>query len=355
MRVEWHWIERFSQQFELCGAADAASSVVLSESASRPELVETAALALARLGQRPVNVVLPTPKNPGPVPIRSTGASVALAGHQPSIAALKAADFVVDCTVEGLLHAPELGEILESGTAILMVSNEHPENFERWSHMPGLADSVEKGRAILADGREMRVTSGAGTDLVVSLQGSVCAGSSGVTSGPGDIAHWPGGLVLCFPAAGSVNGEVVLAPGDVNLTFKDYVRSEIRLKVVDDYIVDVTGGLDAELFESYLAAFGEADAYATSHVGWGMNPSARWDVLPLWDRSQINGTELRAFAGNFLYSTGANEVADRFCRGHFDLPMRHCTVAIDGRPVVTDGQLAADLVTDMGPSGWEAR
>ena len=31
-------------------------------------------------------------------------------------------------------------------------------------------------------------------------------------------------------------------------------------------------------------------------------------------------TEQRAFAGNFLYSTGANEVAGRHTLGHYDLP-----------------------------------
>jgi 2,5-dihydroxypyridine 5,6-dioxygenase len=60
----------------------------------------------------------------------------------------------------------------------------------------------------------------------------------------------------------------------------------------------------------------------------------------MYDKADTNGTELRAFAGNFLYSTGANEVAGRFAVGHFDLPMRHCTVTLDGDPVVTDGHLS---------------
>jgi 2,5-dihydroxypyridine 5,6-dioxygenase len=216
-----------------------------------------------------------------------------------------------------------------------MISNEHPENFERLPHDPALADRVAIGKAMLDAARTMHVTSAAGTDLRVDLTGAVRAGSSGFTTSPGDIAHWPGGLVLAFPAAGTVDGTIVLAPGDINLTFTDYVRSPIRLTVEADHIttiepVDPASPFDAELFASYLASFGEHDAYATSHVGWGMNPHARWDTLPLFDKSQVNGTEARAFAGNFLYSTGANEVAGRFCRGHFDLPMRSCTVRLDG-------------------------
>ena len=52
---------------------------------------------------------------------------------------------------------------------------------------------------------------------------------------------------------------------------------------------------------------------------------------------------MRAFAGNFLYSTGANDVAGRHTLGHFDLPLRHCTVALDGVTVVDQGKLCNDV------------
>jgi 2,5-dihydroxypyridine 5,6-dioxygenase len=172
----------------------------------------------------------------------------------------------------------------------------------------------------------------------------VRAGSYGWTTEPGTIAHWPGGLVLCFPAAGTVSGRLVMDTGDVNLTFKQYVRDPVTLVVDDDHVVAVEGnGLDADLFRSYLAAWGDREAYAVSHVGWGMNPACRWDALALYDKGDVNGTELRAFAGNVLYSTGANEVAGRFTRGHFDLPLRNHTVTLDGRPVVVDGVLTPAL------------
>jgi 2,5-dihydroxypyridine 5,6-dioxygenase len=133
---------------------------------------------------------------------------------------------------------------------------------------------------------------------------------------------------------------LVMAPGDVNLTFGRYLESRVELTIVDDHIVRVDGpGLDAQLFESYLSAFDDRASHATSHVGWGLNRHARWDALALVDKADAWGTELRAFAGNFLYSTGANEVAKRYTAGHFDLPMRGCTVALDGVAVVDDGVL----------------
>ncbi|MGA9279622.1 peptidase M29 [Ilumatobacter sp.] len=342
--TEWRWVQRYAEQFAACNLRDGEVAVLLYEASSSPLIVETARMALEMMGAAVAEVRMPTPPNPGPLPIRSTGASLAIANNRAAIAALRAADFVVDCTVEGLLHAPELGEILNGGARVLMVSAEHPENAERWPHDPTLADRVDRGVAMLESASRMRVTSEAGTDLAVDLTGAFRAGSCGWCTEPGSIAHWPGGLVLAFPASNCVDGVVVLAPGDVNLTFKEYVREPITLTVEHDYVVDIAGaGHDAELMRSYLAAFDEPDAYAISHIGWGMNPAARWESLAMWDKADMNGTELRAFAGNVVFSTGANEVAGRFCRGHFDLPMRNCSVEIDGESVVDRGVLRSDL------------
>jgi len=344
VNAEWRWVQRFAAQFELCQLLPTELCIVLSESGSRPELVESALLAAQSLGAATFQVVMPTPANPGPVPLRSTGTSLAIQENSAAIAALCRADFVVDCTVEGLLHARELGQILESGTRVLMISNEHPEVFERMPHDPDMARRVDLGYDMISAASTMRVSSEAGTDLTVRLDGSFRAGSTGVTSGPGSIAHWPGGLVLAFPARNSVNGTIVLAPGDLNCTFKTYVRSPIRLTVRDDYVVDVSGdGFDARQLASYMAAFNDREAYASSHLGWGMNPGARWDYFDLYDKAQHNAVEARAFEGNFMYSTGANETAGRFTRCHFDLPMLDCDVELDGVPVVEGGVLQGDL------------
>ena len=71
---------------------------------------------------------------------------------------------------------------------------------------------------------------------------------------------------------------------------------------------------------------------------------ARWDAMTFYDKRDCNGTELRAFAGNFLYSTGANEVAGRHTLGHFDLPMRGCTVRLDDTVVVQAGELVREAL-----------
>lgn len=338
--TEWRYLTRFAEHLRRCDVTADESVVVLSESTSRPVLVETARLAAQSIGAKTIDVIVPTPAATQPVPIRSTGASHAIAWHPAALGALCAANVVIDCTVEGLLHSPELGTVLAAGSRVLMISNEHPDVFDRVRWDPQLPVSATRHERALRDASRMTVTSAHGTDLTVQLAGAFCASSTGLTNGPGTIAHWPGGLVLAFPAATTVNGTVVLAPGDINLTFNRYVASPVTLTVVDDYIVDVAGdGVDALLFRGYLDAFGDRECYATSHVGWGLNRAARWESMACMAHGDVWGTEARAIAGNFLYSCGANEVAKRFTAGHFDLPMRNCTIRVDSTDVVVDGVL----------------
>jgi len=343
-RIEAKWIDLFADVFARCKVAAGDVCAVLSESQSRPLNVQLAELGLARLGARPFHVVVPTPRQTAPVPIRSTGASVALTDMGPAVQALAASSFVADCTVEGLMHAAELPAILQGGARVLYISNEHPEALERLAPSPADEEKVRAAMRMLRAAKRLTVSSPAGTDLTITVAGARVGGVWGYTEKPGTLSHWPGGLCLCFPPAGSVNGSLVMAPGDLNLTFKRYVESPVRLVVESDYVTRIEGqSLDAELMREYFAAWGDREAYAVSHVGWGMNPRARWDALVMYDRRDVNGTEQRAFAGNFLYSTGANEVAGRYTLGHFDLPFRHCTLNLDGRTIVEDGRLQNEL------------
>ncbi|MEE9414653.1 MAG: 2,5-dihydroxypyridine 5,6-dioxygenase, partial [Acidimicrobiales bacterium] len=119
-----------------------------------------------------------------------------------------------------------------------------------------------------------------------------------------------------------------------------YFESPATLRIENDYVVAIEGeGLDAQLLRSYYEGWNDPYVYAISHVGWGVNPGARWDALMMYDKADVNCTELRAIAGSFLISTGANEFANRFTDCHFDFPMRNCDVCIDGVPVVSRGKL----------------
>ena len=49
----------------------------------------------------------------------------------------------------------------------------------------------------------------------------------------------------------------------------------------------------------------------------------------------------RCFAGNFLFSTGPNSQGGgkRTTKGHYDVPMRDCTVALDNDVIIERGKI----------------
>ncbi len=341
---EGKWIASFRRALSLNGIGQGSQIAVVAETQSRPVLIQLCGLALFDLGAQYSTIVLPTPPQTAPVPVKSTGTSNAIQNMRHVVEALKHVEVIVDVTVEGLIHAEEWPEIEEAGVRLFTICNEHPEILERTEPQADLGPKVQLGIDMLKDASEMRVTSKAGTDLLVDIRDAPCGGTPGFSTSPGGVAHWPGGLCLCFPGEGAVNGRIVMAPGDMNLTFKTYLSDPIDLKIDNDFITDIGGdNVDADLFREYLAAWDDPVAYGMSHVGWGMNPRARWESMALYDKRDVQATEFRAWAGNFLWSTGSNQYAGRFTLGHFDLPMRGCTLSLDGKAVVIDGALQGDL------------
>ena len=338
--LEPHWQAAFVELFSMCRAQQDEQVTILTESLSRPVNVALAEAALAEMNVPATRLTVASkPPSLGIPVIRSTGASTALTGESAALAQLQDSDLVIDLTVEGLMHAPETPSILKAGARIMTISNEHPDILARLRPDPAMRDIVRRAVSACRDAAEMRVTSPSGTDLTVSMDGAATVGVWGWTDRPGTLAHWPGGLVVCFPRKASCNGRLVFAPGDINLTFKRYFESEVSCRITDDFITGIDGNnTDAKLMRTYLEGFDDPLAYATSHVGWGLNPAARYESLTMYDKADLNGTELRALAGNFLYSTGANEFAGRFTEGHFDLPVMGCDITLDGVAIVRDGK-----------------
>jgi 2,5-dihydroxypyridine 5,6-dioxygenase len=90
-----------------------------------------------------------------------------------------------------------------------------------------------------------------------------------------------------------------------------------------------------------MKTFNDPEGYAISHIGWGLQPRAHWSTLGLYSRENTIGMDARAFEGNFLFSLGPNNEAGgkRTTACHIDIPLRNCTVSLDGRAVVRDGKV----------------
>ena len=132
----------------------------------------------------------------------------------------------------------------------------------------------------------------------------------------------------------------MLQPGDALIPWQRYVSDHVTLTIEAGFITDIKGdNVDAYMLRDYLEAWDDPEVYAVSHMGWGLHPVARWSAFDVYDPRSLYGQELRSTAGNFMWSTGPNRFVNRETPAHLDIPMRSCTVEIDGEAVVVNGKL----------------
>lgn len=313
---------------------------VLTSSNTHPQTLSTAMQAIAALGAVGNRLDLP-PINGDKSFSRDRIAylgETALTGNPAAIAALKASDLVIDLML--LLFSPEQLEILKSGTKILLVI-EPPEILMRLLPTEEDRATVKAAASMLETARQMHVTSAAGTDLILPLGQYPVVCEYGFVDEPGRWDHWPSGFLFTWPNEGAAQGRIVLDRGDILLPQKCYLNDPITMTVKDGYVTGIDGGTDAALLRDYMEGFDEPEAYAFSHIGWGVQSRARWSTMKLYDREAVVGQDARSYAGNFLFSLGPNtEVGgSRATKCHIDIPVRNCTVRLDGRPVIEEGKL----------------
>ena len=334
----------FMKEFAWCKVAANESVAILTESESRWDYIQAAQSALAAIGARGFQVVLPT-RSPAESDIpnidRGNASSVVLDDYPEITELLKSVDFIVDLSLEGLIHSQQRGDILGAGTRTLLIK-EPPDALERLLPTEERCRRIDHAVERLNRTSEMKVTSAAGTDLRVGLSGAVIKGAYGFCDKPGTSATWATCAVVAYPASDDVEGDVVLDCGDIIFPFYRYVERPVTLKFKGGFVDEIDGtGLDAELLRDYFGRWNDRNAYGISHVGWGLHEKALWDALSFYSKAESAGVDGRSFAGNFLISTGPNYAAGRHSRCHFDIPMRRCNVYVDNEAVVLEGKLVA--------------
>lgn len=344
-------IELFTRELELCGVHEGEEIAVLSQGDIRKNYADAFMSAASRLGSRPFHVRLEEGAHAASASGESglwTIGATPIDDNRAVLEALKAADMVVDLIT--LLMSKEQAEILRSGTRVLLCI-EPVDNLSRMFPSRELRARVEAGGAMLGAAQVLRVTSPHGTDVSYRLGDYPIHLQYGYTDTPGRWDHWPSAMVATHGADDGVDGTVVVAPGDILLPFKRYVTTPVEFVIEEGQIVDVRGGFDADLVKDYMEGFDDPRGRSLSHIGWGMDPAARWSGLALDTRSMH--MEARCFAGNVLFSTGPNAEAggtnDTLC--HLDIPMRGCSLFLDDEPVVLDGKLVREELTGATPAG----
>lgn len=334
-------VEGFRQELTLCRLTAQERVVILREARSDDVVANAASLAAAGLAAEVVTLDVAA-GTVAPFDSTRTGAGPglrSLTSDSLAISVMRSADLVIDLTTEGFFHHPVLLDVLSAGTRVLFVSDP-PEALLR--NIGTAEDKIEAtaARDLLTAGSVLRVTSAAGTDLTADLSDSNAGFQCGFVDDPGRWDHWPSVMVTCWPRTSS--GVVVIQPGDVVLPFKNYLTSEIRLTIDAGVISNIDGGADAAFLRRFFDDARDPNARVLSHMGWGLMRSADWFSMAMHDRENYVGQDVRSFRGNFLLSTGPHPFIGNDTPHHLDIPMRDCTIAIDGNVVVDQGVVVSD-------------
>ena len=333
-------VDLFEAELRLCGVREGETVAVLSQTEQQRAFAGDFLAAAQRLGAHSYEVGLPADSRAGGLDYVGVNP---LAGNRAAIEALKQADLMIDLVF--LLFSVEQQEIQDAGTRILLCI-ESLDVLSRLLPTPELRDRVECAAEIYEAAEVLRFTNAHGSDVSYILGTYPVMTEYGYTDEPGRWDHWPSGFLFSGGSDDGVEGRVVIAPGDIIYPFNRYVQSPIDLTIEAGRIVDIRGGLDADLMADYMAGFEDDKAYGISHIGWGLNEHCRWSALAT--NPQSIGMEGRAFYGNVLFSTGPNQELggsnDTAC--HFDIPMRNCTLYLDEEPIVVDGDI---VVEEMRP------
>ena len=256
-------------------------------------LIDFYMVALRELGADFLWVVAP-PKLEGKKMIRPIAAS------PYALDTLKSADMVL-CVRHGEpmglpspvpspigMYQPEFTEILFAGTRWLDVMLPVPEiNMGRLFPTPALIKRTFAGAKLLAESKEclVHVTSEVGTDLLCTGKGRKGNAQVGIVDEPGRWDNFGFALAGMCPIEGSMEGKVVLVPGDYIMGLNRDVTEPVHVTVKDGVISKVEGGLAATMLKKrlYDELKGEVESRIPAHMDWGTHvEGAVWRNSPLF-------------------------------------------------------------------------
>ncbi|PWE55826.1 2,5-dihydroxypyridine 5,6-dioxygenase [Metarhizobium album] len=324
----------------MCNLKAGEQLTILTSDDSNQQIAGMARLAAADMGAVVTNLNLAPMNGEKAISRDKSGyiGKTALEHNKAALACLKASDFVID-TLQ-LLFSKEQEEILKTGARMLLAV-EPPEIMLRMLPKPEDKARVLAGAKKLGVAKKMTVTSKAGTDFECDLGQYPVLTQYGLADEPGRWDHWPSCFVATWPTEKTANGTIVIEEGDILLPMKMYARSPVTFTVENGYVTKIDGGFDAEFLRRFMDSFDDPEAYAMAHVGWGLHTRAHWTVLGLTNPEAQLGMDARSFAGNFLFSTGPNTEAGgtRDVPCHLDIPLRNCSLSLDGEAMTKDGKV----------------
>jgi leucyl aminopeptidase (aminopeptidase T) len=205
--------------------------------------------------------------------------------------------------------------------------------------------------------RQLRVTSGLGTDLTFRVDDRIFfppsppgegfdpyAAQRMADEGRGGPALYclvfPGGEFTIAPIEGSGNGKCFI---DLSMHHLGRLYSPVELNVVDGRIVSIEGGVEARVLREYIRTYGDENAWcfpAEASIGLNRNAVVRG-----------NQREDKVILGSMHFGLGTNIDVGGTLRSkmHLDGVILEPTLYVDDEMRIENGRFMASLYEEAAP------
>jgi 2,5-dihydroxypyridine 5,6-dioxygenase len=250
-----------------------------------------------------------------------------------ALQAMQGADIILDLASNMWIYTEALSELLDKGKRILSCVSDI-DTCLKLRPDPAIVTRVNNGGQLLDQAEKIQVRSEAGSNLTLNKRGRKGVYQDGLAPNPGDWDNYPAYQVACAPLETSASGRLVIEPGDLYVTLKRIATEQTVLELSEGHIVTIQGGGEAEALRTWFAQWQEANAYTTSHIGFGCEPRADVNSLQIMEWETLAGGVMIAFGSNILRFLGGQNQS----RAHIDIVMRKADFLLDDQPMIEQGQ-----------------
>lgn len=245
--------------------------------------------------------------------------------------AMKAVDVVICPTTMSLTHTDARRAACKAGARVgtmpgitedIMVRTMRADYHE-------IARLTEKISAILSEGKMAHLTTPAGTDIRIPIDGINAISSTGLVLEPGTFGNLPSGESYLMPKEGESEGVYVV---DGSLAGIGMISGEpVRITVERGMAVKIEGSDQARQFDETVRSLGEK-ARTLAELGVGTNSMAEIKGTILEDEKVLGTVHLAL--GNNVSMGGTSNVGF-----HVDGILLKPTLKIDDRKILENGKM----------------
>ncbi len=287
------------------------------------EIGESLVVAGRSLGTRAIIMEMPPLSRNGEEP------------PEPVTKAMMHSDVVVAPTTMSLTHTAARREACKAGARVATMPGITKETMVRCLNADyfAIAERTRTVTDMLTAAKSARVTTAAGTDITMPLEGIRAIASTGLFHEAGSFGNLPSGEAYMMPAEGGSEG-IFVVDGSMAGIGDLEGKTPITIKVEKGHATEITGGPEADLLREKLEPLGKP-AFNVAELGVGTNDAARI-IGNILEDEKVMGT-IHIALGNNMSMGGTVDVPI-----HLDGIVKDPTVELDGKTIMKDGKLLLD-------------